>query len=98
MRFFDLVKQNDGVRPPAHGISQLTALLISHIARRSPDQPCNNVLLHKLTDGEPRHSAFIVEQKFRKCSGGLGLTNAGRSKETERAGRTMGVLKPGGCT
>ena len=34
MRFFNLIKQNHGIRIPAHFLAELTAVLMSDISRR----------------------------------------------------------------
>ena len=55
--FFDLVKQHHAVRAAAHGLGQLTALVVAKVARRRTQQPGGGVLLLIL-----RHIKF--EQRF----------------------------------
>ena len=48
VRLLDLVEQHDRVRPAAHGLGELAALLVADVARRRADQPRDGVLLHVL--------------------------------------------------
>ncbi len=45
MRLFDLVEQDDRVRPPPHGLGELAAFLVADVSRRRTDQPRDGVLL-----------------------------------------------------
>src|SRR6185312_16114661 len=44
----DLIEKDDGIGPPAHSLSQVTALVVTNITRRRPDQAGHRVALHEL--------------------------------------------------
>ncbi len=93
VRLLDLVEQDDLVRPAADRLGQDAAFVIADIARRGADQAADRVLLHELAHVEADHRARIVEQEARECLGQLGLADAGRTQEQERAERPVGVLQ-----
>ena len=91
----DLVEQEHRVRPAAHGLGQLSALVIADVAGRRAHQPRDGVLLHVLRHIDPHHRLLGVEQELGQCLGQLGLADACRAKEDERADRPIGVAEPG---
>ena len=93
----DLVEQDDLVWPTADGLGQLAALLVADIAGRRPDQPRDGELLHVLAHVDADHRLLVVEQEAGEGAGELGLADAGRAEEQERADRTARVLEPGTC-
>jgi hypothetical protein len=93
VRLLDLVEQHDLVGPASDCLGQHAAFLIADIAGRSADQPGNRVLFHELRHVDAHHRVRVVEQEFGECLGQLGLADAGRSKEQERAERPVRVLK-----
>ena len=44
----DLVEEDDGVGPAAHGLGELAALVIADVARGRTDELGDGVLLHEL--------------------------------------------------
>ena len=95
MRLLDLVEQHDLVWPAAHGFGERTALLVADITRRSTDEPGDGVLFHVLAHVEAHHGRLVVEQERCQRLGQLGLADAGRAQEDERAERPVGVLQTG---
>ena len=91
VRLLDLVEQHHRVRPPAHRLGQLTALVVADVAGRRADQPGHRVLLAVLAHVDADHRALVVEQEVRQRLGQLGLADAGRAEEQERAGRPVRV-------
>jgi hypothetical protein len=91
----DLVEQHDGVRTTPHRFGELTALLVADVAGRRADEPGNTVLLAVLAHVDPHDGPFVVEQELGQRLGELGLADAGRSEEQERAGRSVGVTDAG---
>ena len=97
VRLLDLVEQDHLVGPPPHRLGQAAAFLIADIARRGADQPRDRVLLHVFRHVDAHHRALVVEQEFGERLGELGLADAGRPEEQERAHRPVRVLQPGAC-
>ena len=95
VRLLDLVEQHHGVRPAAHGLGELAALLVADVAGRRADQPRHRVLLHVLAHVDADHRLLGVEQELRQRPGQLGLADAGGPEEQERADRAVGVLQAG---
>ena len=95
MRLFDLVKEDDGVRTAADGLSQLAALLITHVSGRCADQTRDGEFLHILRHVDAHEVLFIVKQGFGQRLGQLRLADAGGAEEEERAERAVRVLDAG---
>ena len=74
-----IVKQNHGIRIPAHFLAELTAVLMSDISRRGTDHFRNTVFLHVLRHINTYHRLFIAENSLRQCLGNLRFTYACRS-------------------
>ena len=68
MRLLDLIEQDDGERTPAHGLGQLSALFIAHIAWRGANQAGDRVLLHIFRHVDPDHVGFVVKEGSGKRS------------------------------
>ena len=83
------------VRPAAHRFGELPAFLVADVARRRADQPRDGVLLHVLRHVDAHHRVLVVEQKLGERARSLGLSNAGRTEEDERADRPIRILKSG---
>ncbi len=95
VRLLDLVEQDDAVRPSPDGLGQLTALVVADVAGRCPDEPGDGVLLHVLGHVDPDDGPLAVEEEVGERLRKLGLPDAGRSEEQERAERAVRILKPG---
>ena len=95
MGLLDLVEQDDGVRAPAHRLGELAALLVADVAGRRADEPRDGVLLHVLGHVDADHRVLAVEHELRQRAGQLGLADAGRAEEQERADRAVGVGQAG---
>ena len=93
MRLFHLVEEDHLIGPPPHRLSQHAAFLIADIARRGADKPRDRVLLHELRHVDSDHRAVVVEQEARERLGELGLADAGRAEEQERAHRPVRILQ-----
>ena len=87
----DLVEQDHRVRPPSHRLGQLTALVVADVAGRRTDEPGHGVLLAVLAHVDADHRALVVEQELRQRLCQLGLADAGRAEEHERAGGPVRV-------
>ena len=88
-------RRTHGVRPAAHGLGELPALLVADVAGRRADEPRDRVALLVLGHVEPDHRALVVEHELRERARELGLADAGRAEEDERADRAVRILQPG---
>ena len=88
----DLIEEDHLVRPAADHLGQLPALLI---AGRRPDQTRDGELLHVLAHVDPSHRLVVIEQELREGARQLGLPDARRAEEEERAERPARVAKTG---
>ena len=95
VRLLDLVEEHHAVGAPAHGFGELAALLVADVARRRADQARDRVLLHVLAHVDAHHRVLVVEQELGERARGLGLADAGRAQEDERADRAVRVLEAG---
>ena len=95
VRLLDLVEQHDLVGPPPHRLGQRPALLVADIARRRADEAGDRVLLHVLGHVDAHQRRLVVEQEGGERLGQLGLADAGRAEEHERADRPVRVLQAG---
>ena len=94
VRLFDLVEQDDLIRPPPDGFGQHAALFVADVSWRRADQPGHRVLLHKLTHVDAYHRGIVIEQERGQRFGQLCLTDAGGAEKQERADRPVRVLQP----
>ena len=95
VRLLDLVEQHDAVRAPAHGLGELAALLVADVAGRGADEPRDGVLLAVLRHVDAHHGVLVVEEELGERLRELGLADAGRAEEQERAGRPVRVADAG---
>ena len=94
MRLLDLVEQQHRVGAPAHGLGELAGLLVADVARRRADQARHGVALLELAHVEPDHRVLVAEQRLGERPRELGLADAGRPEEEERADRPVRVAQP----
>jgi hypothetical protein len=78
-------------RATADGLGELATLVVPDVARRGADEPTDRVLLGVLAHVDADDGPLVVEQELRERLGELGLADAGRTEEQERAGRPVGV-------
>ena len=95
VRLLDLVEEEHGVRTAAHRLGQLTTLLVADVPGRRTDEPRDRVPLLVLGHVEPDHRPLVVEHELGERPGELGLADAGRAEEDERADRPVRVLETG---
>ena len=83
MRLFDLVEKHHRIRLATHGLSQLTAFIIAHIARRRAYETAHRMTLLILAHIDTGHHVLVIEKELRKGFGKLCLTYSGRTHEKE---------------
>ena len=81
MCLFDFVKQYDAVWSAAHGLGQLAALVVAHIARRRTDEPRHGVALHILRHIKAQQSFLAAEPAFCQRAGKLRFTHTRRPQK-----------------
>ena len=86
-------KQDHAVRPAAHRLGELAALLVADVAGRRADQPRDGVLLHVLAHVDAHHRLARRRRGTRRAPCELGLADAGRAEEEERADRPVRVAE-----
>ena len=92
MGLLDLVEQQHRVRRAPDGVGQQPALIEADVARRRADQPRDGVLLHVLAHVEAQE---LDAERRRQLLRELGLADAGRAGEQERADRLVGRAEAG---
>ena len=89
MGLLDLVEQDDAVVLAADGLGQLAALVEADVARRRPDEAADVVALHELAHVDLDERVLAAEHELGERLGELGLPDAGRAEEDERADRPL---------
>ena len=92
MRLFDLVEEHDGIRFSPHLLRQLSALVVTDVARRRADQPRDRVLFHIFAHIDADHRLLAAEDRLGERAAQLRLAHARRSQEQERAHGPLWVL------
>ncbi len=95
MGLLDLVEQDHAVRPPAHPLGELAALVVADVARRRTDQPGHRVALHVFAHVDADHRVFVAEHHLGQGLGQLGLAHPGRAEEQEGGDRPAALAQPG---
>ena len=91
--FLNFIEEHDAIRPAAHGLAELPALLVAHVAGRCADEPRHGVLLHVFAHVDARHGVLVVEEEFRERPGQLRFTDTGRTKKNEGADGPVRILQ-----
>ena len=97
VRLLDLVEQHHRVRVTAYRLGQLPGLLVADVARRSPQQAGDRMLLHVLGHVKADDGLLVPEQRLCQGAGQLRLADAGGPEEDEGADRALGVFQSGTC-
>ncbi|CAI09933.1 hypothetical protein ebB234 [Aromatoleum aromaticum EbN1] len=95
VRLLHLVEEDHAVGLAAHLLRQVATFLIAHIARRGADEAGNRVLFHEFAHVDADQVLFRIEQELGERLAELGLADAGRAQEQERAVRAVLVRKAG---
>ena len=95
MGLLDLVEQQHRVGAAPHGLGEVAAFLVAHVAGRRPDEPGHRVPLLELAHVHADHGLLVVEQELGQRPAELGLAHAGGAQEDEAADGPVRVLQPG---
>ena len=94
MRLLDLVEEDDRVGFASDGLRELSALVVTDVSRRRPDESRGAELLLILAHVDPRHHVLVVEEVFGERLGQLRLADARSAEEDERSDGSLRVLQP----
>ena len=92
MGLLHFVKQHHAVWFAAHGLCQLSSLVVSNVSWRRSDKTRHGMLLHVLAHINPNYVGLVVKQRLGKGFGQLRLTYTGRPQEQEGSDWLGGVL------
>ena len=93
MGLFDLVEDDDRIRPAAQGFGQLPGFFVAHIAGRRAHQAADGMAFHELGHIQLDQGIFAAKHEACQRLGQLGLAHAGRAEEDERADRAAWVFQ-----
>ena len=93
MSFFDLIKDDDGVRAAADGFGELAGFFKADIARRRTYQPADVVAFHELGHVDLDQRVFTAKEEACQRLGEGGLAHAGGSEEHEGADRSARIFQ-----
>ena len=85
VRFFNFVEQYYRVGSAANCFGKLTALFVADVSRRRSDKAAYAEFLHVFRHIYTHHVFLIVEKRLSQRFCKLGLADAGRTEEEERA-------------
>src|SRR4029079_13873483 len=85
-------------RLATHLLGELAALLVADVARRGTEQPRGGEAVVELAHVDLNGRVVVAEQEVGQRLGQLGLTDAGRAGEDERARGSLGILQSGAST
>ena len=89
VRFFDLIKQNDGIGFPAHLFGKLPCLIIADVAGRRADKPRYRMLFHKFRHIQANERFRRIKQFTGKQLNKLGLAHARGAHENKGCGTLL---------
>ena len=95
VRFLDFVEEHYRVGVTAHLLGELSALLISHVARRRTHQARDVEFFHVLAHVDANQCVGRVEQEFCQSLGEQSLTHTSRAQEHKRADGSARVAQSG---
>src|SRR3989344_4050833 len=91
MRLLYFVEEYHRVGAMTNTLGERAGLLVAHVARRRTDKLGNRVLLHEFAHVDAYERISIIEHKLRELLAKLSLPHTGRTKEEERAYRSVRI-------
>mmetsp|Transcript_14542 Transcript_14542/g.36567 ORF Transcript_14542/g.36567 Transcript_14542/m.36567 type:complete len:459 (+) Transcript_14542:663-2039(+) len=92
---FHLVKENEGVGPPSHGLRQCAAIAVADIAGRGTDELRDGVLLHVLGHVQANHGILFAEVGSGQRLAEFGFADARGPAEDEGGDGAIRALESG---
>ena len=85
MRLLHFIEQHHRIGPAPHRLGELATFLVTHVARRCPDQAGHGIALHELAHVEPHQRLFFIKEVRGQGAGQLGFTHTGGAQEQKGA-------------
>jgi len=79
VRLLDLVEQHHRIGFAAHGLGELSALFVTHVAGGRADEAAHGELLHEFRHVDADERLLVAEEEFRQRAGQFRLPHAGGS-------------------
>ncbi|EPY19096.1 ATP-dependent Clp protease ATP-binding protein subunit ClpB [Strigomonas culicis] len=95
VRLLELVEEDDLIRPAAHGLGELAALLVADVARGRADEAVHRVPLHVLAHVDTADEGVVVEEELGETLAHLRLADAGGAQEQEGPERPLVRVEAG---
>ena len=95
MGLFHLVEQHDRIRLAADLLAELAALIVTHIARRRPDEAAGGEFLSVFAHIDPDDAVGRIKHILCYLLGQMCLAHTGRPQEEEGSDGLVRVLEPG---
>jgi len=89
---FNLVKEDDAVRPATHRLRQLATFVIAHVPGGCAKEPAGGVLFLVFTHVDLQQRVFVVKHEPGQRLGQLGLAHARGAEKDKAADGALGVL------
>ena len=93
MSFLNLVEQHDAIGLAAHFFGELSALLVTHVARRGTYKPRDIETLSKFAHVDADERIFAAKHVLGEFLGEPGFTYTRRPKEHKHTNRVVGVFQ-----
>ena len=98
MGLLNLIEQHNRIWLPPDSLSQLAALIISHISRRRTDKTADRVTFLIFTHINSGHHILVIEKEFSQRLRKFCLSDTCSSHEQERPYRSFLILQSGAGT
>src|SRR5437773_2695994 len=95
VRFFDLVKKHDRVRPASHGFRKLSALFITDVPWRRTDQTRCGEFFHVLRHVDLNQRVGVTEHEFGESAREIRFADSSGTEKDERTDRAPWILQVG---
>src|SRR5579883_261690 len=92
VRLLDFIEKDDAVRAAAHGLGELTGLIVADIAWRGADEPRGLVAFHEFGHVELDTGVLVSKERLRQRPRQFGFTNASRADKDEGANRSSAIM------
>ena len=97
MRLFDLIKDDNRVRPAAQGFGQLSGFFVTHISWGRTHQAADSVPFHEFRHVELDQSILAAKEEPGQCFGQFSLANTCWSQEDKGADRAARIFQTSSC-
>src|SRR6266581_2794642 len=92
MRFLDLVKQYNRVRPAPHSLGKLAAFLVSDVAWRRTDQTRRGEFFHVLRHVDLNQCVGVTEHELSESACEIRFADARGTEKDKRTDRALRIF------